>query len=69
LVLAVPVTTAIAALLVPHELTQVEENRLLNAMKLRWYSFIPRPALQPAGRPDFPTNPGAGPVDRVDATL
>ena len=69
LVLAVPVTTGIAALLVPHELTQVEENRFLNAMKLRWYSFIPRPAQQPAGRPDFLTNPGTEAVDRVDATL
>ncbi len=44
LVLAVPVTTGIAALLVPQELTRQEENRFLNAMKLRWYSFIPRPA-------------------------
>ncbi|WP_295123696.1 YibE/F family protein [uncultured Leifsonia sp.] len=44
LVLAVPVTTAIAAALVPAEVVGAEENRLLDAIKLRWYSFIPRPA-------------------------
>ena len=46
LVLVGPVTTRIAALLVPQELTQIEENRLLNAMRIWWYSFIPRPAAQ-----------------------
>lgn len=45
LVLAVPVTTAIAAALVPTEVIGAEENRLLNAIKLRWYSFIPRAAV------------------------
>ncbi|GAA4144517.1 YibE/F family protein [Leifsonia shinshuensis] len=44
LVLAVPVTTAIAAALVPAEVVGAEENRLLDALKLRWYSFVPRAA-------------------------
>ena len=44
LVLAVPITTAIAVLLVPATVTEPEQNRLLNELKLRWYSFIPRSA-------------------------
>jgi len=52
-VLAVPVTTGIAALLVPQELTQIEESPVLNAMRLWWYSFIPGPALQLARRSDL----------------
>ena len=52
LVLAVPVTTAIAAALVPAEVVGAEENRLLDAIRLRWYSFIPRAA--PAEEPTRP---------------
>ncbi|WP_185276724.1 YibE/F family protein [Leifsonia shinshuensis] len=52
LVLAVPVTTAIAAALVPAEVVGAEESRLLDALKLRWYSFIPRAA--PVEEPSRP---------------
>jgi uncharacterized membrane protein len=48
LVLAVPVTTALAAILVPQELNRVEENRFTRSVKLWWYSFIPRPAHEAA---------------------
>lgn len=50
LVLAVPVTTGIAALLVPREVSEPRANRFLDAVKLRWYSFIPRPAPEPVER-------------------
>lgn len=51
LVLSVPVTTAIATLLVPATVKDVEEKRLLNALRLRWYSFVPRQAPDPVDRP------------------
>ncbi len=51
LVLAVPVTTALAALLVPQELTRADENRVTASLKLWWYSFIPRPAHDAAQAP------------------
>lgn len=44
LVLAVPVTTAIGALLVPAEVSGPGTNRIVDAIKLRWHSFMPRPA-------------------------
>ena len=44
LVLAVPITTAIAASLVPATVSDPHESRLLDALRLRWYSFIPRSA-------------------------
>lgn len=50
LVLAVPVTTAIAAALVPVDV-ELRENRMLDALKLRWHSFMPRSAPEPARRP------------------
>jgi uncharacterized membrane protein len=46
LVLAVPVTTALAALLVPQELVPADDHRLLDAVRLWWYSFVPRPARE-----------------------
>lgn len=52
LVLAVPVTTAIAAALVPAEVVGTEENRLRDAIRLRWYAFFPRSAtLEEPARP------------------
>jgi uncharacterized membrane protein len=49
LVLAVPVTTALAAILVPQELRVVDDNRFLQTAKLWWYSFVPRPAKELQG--------------------
>lgn len=46
LVLAVPVTTGLAALLVPSELTRREEHRFTGSLRLWWYSFMPRPARE-----------------------
>jgi uncharacterized membrane protein len=46
LVLAVPVTTALAALLVPQELVPADDHRVLDAVRLWWYSFVPRPARE-----------------------
>jgi len=51
LVLAVPVTTAISALLVPAEVSGPTDNRLITGLKLRWYSFVPRAAPEPVNRP------------------
>ncbi len=44
LVLAAPITTVIAALLVPAEVSGPDERRLLDAIRLRWYSFMPQAA-------------------------
>ncbi|MEO7015789.1 MAG: YibE/F family protein [Leifsonia sp.] len=45
LVLAVPITTAIAVLLVPADLSGLEGRAsFVDAIKLRWYSFLPRRA-------------------------
>jgi uncharacterized membrane protein len=49
LVLAVPVTTAIAALLVPAEVRAPEDRRLRDSLTLWWYSIVPRPV------PEAPT--------------
>ena len=50
LVLAVPVTTGIAAALVPREVVVREGGGVMEALKLRWYSFIPRAAQEEATR-------------------
>lgn len=50
LVLAVPVTTGIAAALVPREVVVREGGGVIEALKLRWYSFIPRAAPEEATR-------------------
>lgn len=46
LVLAVPATTAIAALLVQGEVV-VREGRTWDALRLRWYSYMPRASADP----------------------
>jgi hypothetical protein len=46
-----PITTAIAALLVPAEVRAHENGRLLDALRLRWHAFIPRPAPEQPSRP------------------
>jgi uncharacterized membrane protein len=51
LVLAVPLTTAIAAVLVPAEVSGPDDRRLSDAVKLWWYSFFPRPVAEASPRP------------------
>lgn len=48
--LAVPITTGTAALLVPAELRDHGRNRFLDAVRPRWYSFMPRSAPEPPSR-------------------
>ncbi|UAJ79827.1 YibE/F family protein [Leifsonia sp. ZF2019] len=52
LVLAVPATTAIAALLVPREVV-VSDRSAWDALRLRWYAFMPRPAVPEAPRREY----------------
>lgn len=50
LVLAVPVTTAIAVLLVPAHDRARQVVQPIATLKLRWHSFMPRPAVEPTDR-------------------